>query len=95
METKRICPGCGKTVAPDVPQGLCPECLLKTGFPTVGRPAGNCKTEDGDQQEQLEEVLFHDHEGREKGQLPNTDKLDFVTDFLTVPTCLEFYFSIS
>jgi len=34
MDTKRICPGCQKPLAPDVPMGLCPECLIKAGFPS-------------------------------------------------------------
>src|ERR1017187_3157665 len=34
METKKICPNCRKPLAPDVPMGLCPECLIKSGFPT-------------------------------------------------------------
>jgi serine/threonine protein kinase len=32
MESTRICPGCGKPPAPNAPQGLCPECLLKAGL---------------------------------------------------------------
>jgi serine/threonine protein kinase len=38
MDTIRICPGCQKPLPPDVPLGLCPECLLKAGFGT--EPAG-------------------------------------------------------
>ncbi|HKW28109.1 MAG TPA: protein kinase, partial [Verrucomicrobiae bacterium] len=34
METQRICPNCRKPLPPDVPLGLCPECLIKSGFPT-------------------------------------------------------------
>src|SRR6516162_1886848 len=34
METLRICPNCRKPLPPDVPLGLCPECLIKSGFPT-------------------------------------------------------------
>ncbi|HEU5396064.1 MAG TPA: protein kinase [Verrucomicrobiae bacterium] len=34
METERICPNCRKPLPPDVPLGLCPECLIKAGFPT-------------------------------------------------------------
>jgi serine/threonine protein kinase len=34
MDTERICPSCQKPLAPDVPLGLCPECLIKSGFPT-------------------------------------------------------------
>jgi serine/threonine protein kinase len=33
-DTQRICPSCQKPLAPDVPMGLCPECLIKSGFPT-------------------------------------------------------------
>ena len=42
METNRVCPNCGKPVLPGAPQGLCPECLMKTGFETKGEnePAG-------------------------------------------------------
>ena len=36
MDTKSICPSCQKPLAPDVPMGLCPECLIKAGFPTGG-----------------------------------------------------------
>ncbi|MDR3458614.1 MAG: protein kinase [Verrucomicrobiae bacterium] len=32
METKRICSYCGKTLAANTPEGLCPECLLKAGL---------------------------------------------------------------
>ena len=34
MDTSHLCPSCGKPLAPDAPQGLCQECLLKAGFPT-------------------------------------------------------------
>ncbi len=34
MDTKRICSICGKPLAPDAPEGLCPECLLKGGIGT-------------------------------------------------------------
>ena len=34
MDTERICPSCQKPLAKDVPLGLCPECLIKSGFPT-------------------------------------------------------------
>ena len=40
MDTKPICPSCGKPLAPDAPQGLCQECLLKAGFPTGTDPGG-------------------------------------------------------
>ena len=32
METKRNCPFCGKTLAANAPEGLCPDCLLKAGL---------------------------------------------------------------
>ena len=32
MDTMRICAGCKKPLAPNAPQGLCPECLLKAGL---------------------------------------------------------------
>jgi TM2 domain-containing membrane protein YozV/predicted Ser/Thr protein kinase len=38
METERICPNCRKPLPPDVPLGLCPECLIKSGFPTEREP---------------------------------------------------------
>src|SRR5688572_5555086 len=38
MEEKRICPGCQKTLSPQVPLGLCPECLIKSGFTTGTNP---------------------------------------------------------
>ena len=38
MDTKRICPGCQKPLPPDLPLGLCPECLLKAGFNTGTEP---------------------------------------------------------
>jgi serine/threonine protein kinase len=34
METNRICPNCRKPLATGAPLGLCPECLIKSGFPT-------------------------------------------------------------
>lgn len=34
METDKICPNCRKPLSPGVPLGLCPECLIKAGFPT-------------------------------------------------------------
>jgi len=36
METQPVCPNCRKPLPPDVPLGLCPECLIKSGFPTEG-----------------------------------------------------------
>ncbi|HEV2329153.1 MAG TPA: protein kinase [Verrucomicrobiae bacterium] len=38
METERICQNCRKPLPPDVPLGLCPECLIKSGFPTETGP---------------------------------------------------------
>ncbi len=38
METQKICPNCRKPLLPDVPLGLCPECLIKSGFPTGTEP---------------------------------------------------------
>jgi serine/threonine protein kinase len=32
MNTERICPGCGRPLAADAPQGLCPQCLVKAGL---------------------------------------------------------------
>ena len=32
--TKRLCPQCGKEMAADAPQGLCPACLMKVGLGT-------------------------------------------------------------
>jgi hypothetical protein len=31
METNKTCPGCGKPIGPEAPQGLCPACLMKVG----------------------------------------------------------------
>jgi serine/threonine protein kinase len=36
MNALPVCPVCGKTAVPDAPQGLCPECLMKSGFDTRG-----------------------------------------------------------
>ena len=38
MDTTQVCPICGKPVVSGAPQGLCPECLMKSGFETK---AGN------------------------------------------------------
>jgi len=38
METERICPSCHRPLAPDAPQGLCPECLMQAGFGTGAAP---------------------------------------------------------
>jgi serine/threonine protein kinase/signal peptidase I len=32
MDTQKLCPSCQKPLAPDVPMGLCPECLVQAGF---------------------------------------------------------------
>jgi len=40
METERICPSCRKPLPPDVPLGLCPECLMKSGLNTGTEPGG-------------------------------------------------------
>ncbi|HYG33251.1 MAG TPA: protein kinase [Clostridia bacterium] len=34
MDTMALCPSCGQPLKPNAPKGLCPECLLKAGFPT-------------------------------------------------------------
>src|SRR5438105_651907 len=34
MSTTPLCPSCGKPLEPSAPKGLCPECLLKAGFPS-------------------------------------------------------------
>src|SRR5450756_657136 len=36
MVTTQLCPVCGKPVVSGAPQGLCPECLMKSGFETKG-----------------------------------------------------------
>src|SRR5881394_1252646 len=38
MEPNHVCPSCGKPISPDAPLGLCPECLMKSGFPTGNAP---------------------------------------------------------
>ncbi len=42
MDTFPLCPACGKPVVAGAPQGLCPECLMKSGFETKtsDEPAG-------------------------------------------------------
>src|SRR5512141_2447321 len=40
METERICPSCRKPLPPDMPLGLCPECLMKAGVDTGTQPPG-------------------------------------------------------
>jgi serine/threonine protein kinase len=34
MNSTPLCPTCGKPLAPNAPQGLCPECLMKAAFAT-------------------------------------------------------------
>jgi predicted Ser/Thr protein kinase len=38
MDTQRVCGSCGKPLADDAPQGLCPECLMKAGFGSASGP---------------------------------------------------------
>jgi serine/threonine protein kinase len=38
METELICPNCHKPLPPDMPLGLCPECLMKAGLNTAAQP---------------------------------------------------------
>ncbi len=38
METILLCPNCGRPLTQNAPKGLCPECLLKAGFPTETKP---------------------------------------------------------
>jgi len=47
METERICPSCRKPLPPDVPLGLCPECLMKSGLNTGTEPGGEGPTGSG------------------------------------------------
>ena len=55
METKRVCPSCQKTLPPNVPLGLCPECLIKSGFNTGTEP-GNPGKESGFVPPPVEEI---------------------------------------
>src|SRR4029079_19192216 len=34
MDAMPLCPGCGRTLPPNAPKGLCQACLLKAAFPT-------------------------------------------------------------
>ncbi|HWI59354.1 MAG TPA: serine/threonine-protein kinase, partial [Bacillota bacterium] len=34
MDMSRICQTCQQPIAPDTPMGLCPQCLVKSGFPS-------------------------------------------------------------
>ncbi len=47
METERICPSCRKPLPPDVPLGLCPECLMKAGLNTGTEPGAANPTGSG------------------------------------------------
>jgi serine/threonine protein kinase len=38
MDTIQICPTCGRSLPPNAPKGLCPECLLKAGLQTETQP---------------------------------------------------------
>ena len=40
MDTKPICPSCGKSLPADAPKGLCPECLMRWAFPTGTNTSG-------------------------------------------------------
>jgi predicted Ser/Thr protein kinase len=40
MNTQRVCGSCGKPIAEDAPQGLCPECLMKAGLGSAAGIAG-------------------------------------------------------
>src|SRR4030095_1387532 len=55
METKPTCPSCQKTLPPGSPMGLCPECLIKSGFAT-GTGPGNPGTERGFAAPPVEEI---------------------------------------
>ena len=37
MTTRRICPCCQKPIPLDAPMGLCPQCLIKSGFHSSAR----------------------------------------------------------
>jgi serine/threonine protein kinase/capsular polysaccharide biosynthesis protein len=47
METERICPSCHKPLPPDVPLGLCPECLMKSGLNTGTEPGAGSGSASG------------------------------------------------
>src|SRR5439155_15502463 len=38
LNSERTCPSCQKPLAPDAPLGLCPECLIMSGFVTGTEP---------------------------------------------------------
>jgi len=44
MNTQCTCPNCGRPLAPDSPHGLCPECLMRSGFGTGVAPEPGGKT---------------------------------------------------
>ena len=56
METQRICPSCHKPLPPDVPLGLCPECLIKSGLGTGTDPAGTGSRQSGFAPPSIEEI---------------------------------------
>jgi hypothetical protein len=62
MDTTRICPGCQKPLAPNAPDGLCPECLIKAGLGT-GVDLGPDSQAEGGQKAFVaptpEELRFH------------------------------------
>src|SRR5215472_1199635 len=43
-DTLHVCGSCGKPLATDAPQGLCPECLLKAGFSTASGSAASSQS---------------------------------------------------
>jgi serine/threonine protein kinase/capsular polysaccharide biosynthesis protein len=47
METERICPSCHKPLPPEVPLGLCPECLMKAGLNTGTEPSAGGRAGSG------------------------------------------------
>jgi eukaryotic-like serine/threonine-protein kinase len=40
MNTSRLCPECGTALPTDAPEGLCPQCLAKSGLATEQPPSG-------------------------------------------------------
>jgi Protein kinase domain len=40
MDTTSVCPNCGKPLPANAPKGLCPECVMRAGFPTGTQPDG-------------------------------------------------------
>ena len=47
MDTQPICSNCGKLLAADAPEGLCPECLLKAGLGTGVQVGPDSETGEG------------------------------------------------